>query len=417
MWQRRSTSLLAGSALAGFGAWIDFLAILTLAAYEHRANAFLMAFISALFLVPGLLLSTHAGRWIDLGRPLCILAGSLALRAAATGLLLASPSMPMFCLLVALRSVFTVPTDLAGNVLVRSLVAPADVPRYFGMLGVLRNLSKIAAPALGAGLASRFGEASALGASVAMTVLAVLILAVGVGALKPVDARGDAAPATAPAPAKPDAAAPVVAGDTASVRTTLIQTMTVFSFMVFALNNQLPLLLHQGGFDKAVLGILVSCSGAGGVLAAAFIARAKPPLHAADPLRAALVAALACAGCFVLLGFAFQLPATAATVCAAVLFACTGMAGSVLAIKANTAVVTHFPQAVGAMSAALQAWQSGAMLVAPWLSALAVPYLSLSALLWVDGSLALGALCVVAMLLRRSVGDGKVHGEAQHSQG
>lgn len=408
MWQRRSTSLLAGSALAGFGAWIDFLAILTLAAYEHQANAFLMAFISALFLVPGLLLSTHAGRWIDRGRPLRILAGSLALRAAATGLLLASPSVPVFCLLVGLRSVFTVPTDLAGNVLVRSVVATADVPRYFGMLGVLRNLSKIAAPALGAGLASRFGEASALGASVAMTAVAVLILTAGVGPLKPVDASSDAAPA----PAKSDAAAAVIAGEAAPVRTTLIQTMTVFSFMVFALNNQLPLLLQQSGFDKAVLGILVSCSGAGGVLAAAWLARSGSAKQPSDPLRATLAAALACAACFVLLGFAFRLPAAAATVCAALLFACTGVAGSVLAIRSNTAVVTHFPRSVGATSAALQAWQSGAMLVAPWVSALAVPYLSLSSLLWLDGSLAVGALCIVAALKRRTVGLDRVDAPA-----
>ena len=47
MWQRSTVGLMAGSILAGFGGWIDFLAILTLAAYEYRADAFLMALISA----------------------------------------------------------------------------------------------------------------------------------------------------------------------------------------------------------------------------------------------------------------------------------------------------------------------------------------------------------------------------------
>ena len=54
MWNRRTLGLLASPSLAGFGAWIDFLAILTLAAYAYEADAFVMALVSALFLVPAI---------------------------------------------------------------------------------------------------------------------------------------------------------------------------------------------------------------------------------------------------------------------------------------------------------------------------------------------------------------------------
>jgi MFS family permease len=397
VWNRATLGLVAGSTLAGAGAWIDFLAILTLAAYEHGANAFLMAFISALFLLPSMVLAPRVGRWIDRTKPEAILTGSLLLRCSATALLLLDPSIPLFCVLVAVRSTLTIPTEPASNALVTRLVRRDDVPRYFGVLGVLRNASKIAAPTIGAAIASRYGEAHAIGVSVAMTLAAVALLFFALRGAAPVDAASSPSDAAA-MPAS--AALPTM---NRSLLGQLLWTVTIYAFMVFLVNNQLPVLLRNAGFDRALLGVLVSCSGAGGILAAAFMSRrGAAAALGADPMRATIVSVLATAACFILLGLAFSLPVSLASTVAGGLFFCTGVFASIEAIRSSTVVVQHFPGAVGEVTATLNAWQSGAVLVAPWIAALVIPHVTMSTLFLADGGIALAVLIAATLGFRRA---------------
>lgn len=400
MWQRSTVGLMAGSILAGFGGWIDFLAILTLAAYEYRADAFLMALISAAFLVPGIVLAPRVGRWIDRGRADAILLSSLVLRCIATASLLLVPAAPVFCLIVAVRSALTIPTEPASNVLVTRLVSRADVPGYFGMLGVFRNLSKIVAPTIGAAVASQFGEARCFYLSIALTLLGAGFIFVGLRRASLRD-RSDEATVAAEGGAAP---APV-AGKSAALLRQLIWTVTLFVFMVFLINNQLPVLLRNAGFDKALLGVLVSCSGAGGILAAAYMTRGNAAMGATDPMRATIVAVLATAACFLALGLAFTLPAETAAYVAGALFFCTGMFGAIEAIRSNTVIVQHFPTRVGAVSAKLLAYQSAAMLAAPWVAAAIIPLVSMPVLFMIDGGLALVGLSIVSLRFRRAASE------------
>ncbi|MEN3110967.1 MFS transporter [Uliginosibacterium paludis] len=397
MWNRTTRGLMLGTALAGFGGWIDFLAILTLAAYVYQASASLMALISAIFVLPSMLLGPRIGRWLDRSRPLPILLAALGLRTLSTGLLLLQAPVALFCGLLVLRALFNTPTESAANLLVARVVKTEDVPRYFSMLGVLRNASKIAAPVIGSTLASRFGEASALSASILLSLIALALLAAAF--------RGQAA--IGPGTPKPVREAPVPASgapvdENRDLLRTLLGTVTVFSFMVFLINNQLPVLLHKAGFDKALLGLLVSCSGAGGILAAAWLARRKRAAQAGpDPLRLTLFASGLVAVCFIGLGFAFRLPPALAPWFAGLLFFCTGLCASVQTIQSSVVVVQRFPQGVALASARMQAFQSGAMLIAPWVAALLIPHLSVSALFLLDGSVALLALLGVATWVGR----------------
>ena len=54
--------LLLADGLALFGQWIDFLAILTLAAYQEQVSASFMALLSASLVLPGMLASPWLGR-------------------------------------------------------------------------------------------------------------------------------------------------------------------------------------------------------------------------------------------------------------------------------------------------------------------------------------------------------------------
>lgn len=58
-------NLLIGDGLSAFGSWIDFLAILTMAAYFYKVNAFEMAAVSAAALLPGILLAKRIGQAVD----------------------------------------------------------------------------------------------------------------------------------------------------------------------------------------------------------------------------------------------------------------------------------------------------------------------------------------------------------------
>lgn len=61
--------LLAGDGFSAFESWTDFLAILTLAAYQFHVSAYEMAIVSAAGLLPGMLLASSIGRWCDRGTP------------------------------------------------------------------------------------------------------------------------------------------------------------------------------------------------------------------------------------------------------------------------------------------------------------------------------------------------------------
>lgn len=397
-WTRRTVALIAANTLAGFGAWIDFLVILAMAAYAYGADGFVMALVSALFLVPSLLLGPKLGRWLDAHDPGRAVAAGLALRAGATALLAMHPPLWAFCVVVALRSAVTVPVEPAFNVVVGRVVAKDAVPRYFGMLGLARNVAKIVAPALGTALASWFGDGTALGVSIALTLLALVVAA-------PACRTGvQPKPAAVPAAAAPASAAASAQGAADALDARLLfrylGTVTVFAFVVFFVNNQMPVLLRDAGFDKALLGALVSCSGAGGIVAALILARTDLRILGGDPLAATTLAVIATAACFVALGLVFLLPVPVAAWAAGVVFFCTGFFASIEAIRSNTVIVQRFAARAGEVSGRVQAWTSAAMLVSPWVAALVIPYWSLSTVLLVDGVLGVVAVAVFASWAR-----------------
>jgi MFS family permease len=76
--------LLAGNGASSFGTWIDFLAILTLAAYAYHVSPYQMALVSAAGLLPGIITSRYIGRLCDHRNPRSILLFSILCRVFAT---------------------------------------------------------------------------------------------------------------------------------------------------------------------------------------------------------------------------------------------------------------------------------------------------------------------------------------------
>jgi MFS family permease len=141
--------LLAGDGFSAFGSWIDFLAILTLAAYQFHVSAYEMAIVSAAGLLPGMLLSPAIGRWCDKGNPKRLLMASIALRVFATAAIIFCHDFSLFLGLVALRSVFATVAPPAINVMAVRVVASESLARFYSLLNVLNNSAKVLAPAIG----------------------------------------------------------------------------------------------------------------------------------------------------------------------------------------------------------------------------------------------------------------------------
>jgi MFS transporter, DHA1 family, staphyloferrin B biosynthesis exporter len=375
--------LLVGDGLHAFGAWIDFLAILTLAVWRFQVTPLEMAFVGAAGLLPGILAGPALGRWCDRGDAKRLLLASMVLRVAATAALLWGEAFVPFLALVALRSVAASVGPPAIQVLALRQVAEAQRTRFYALLNLLNNSAKILAPALGTVSASLQGEALALALSAGCSALAALAFAFVPAASPP---PGDAAHSAAPAPAAP--APPMLP---------VLWIGSAWAFSVFMANNLVPLVLQQSGQDKALLGILVSCSGAGNVLSGLWLARRPPGWTGADTetLRPAFALAAGFAAVAAVLAWGpvgLVLP---------LLFLCIGIVSARFAIALNVRLAQQHGAAIGAASARLQAWQNGMILLAPLLGALVLERAG-GALLFATAAAAL-ALALAPLALRLGI--------------
>ena len=361
--------LLVGDGLSAFGAWIDFLAILTLAAYQFHVTPYEMAAVSAAGLLPGMLAAQRIGRWCDRGNPKRLLLASVVGRVAATAAILVCHAYVLFVALVALRSLFATVAPPAINVMAVRSLAAEQRPRFYAVLNVLNNAAKVLAPALGTVTSSLSGEAAALWMSLACSAAAFAAFA-GVGMT---------APLAAPQPAAAPAAAGVPTAPAASLLP-LLWCAATCAFFIFMVNNLVPLVLQQTGLDKALLGLLVGCSGAGNILSGLWLARSSAGRAMRGQLQEMVLPALAQAIGFGLIGWLLLAAPGRAALLLPMIFFAIGIFSARYAIALNVHLSTHFAAAIGSVSGTLQAWQSAMIFVAPLLGAVILDRLGAAAL-------------------------------------
>ncbi len=383
---RNATLVLAGDGLSAFGGWIDFLAILTLAAYQFHVSPYQMAIISALGLLPGIVLGPLIGRVCDRGNPKRLLLVSIVGRMATTAAILFCADYAAFAVLVALRSVFTTVAPTAINVLAVRAVGPTGRPRFFAILNVLNNSAKVLAPMIGTVASSLTSEAVALVTSLVFSAAAFAVFAF---------VRTEP---TTPAPQGPTAgAAPVLAltPEPGASLVPLLWVATTCAFFVFMVNNLVPLVLQQAGFDKALLGLLVSCSGAGNILSGLWLAKQAAARSMRGELAELMVPAAFQAVGFGLMGVTVWAGPghSAAFLCA--LFFVIGTFSARYAIALSVHVAAHHAQSPGRVWGVLQSWQSAMILIAPMVGAAVLDRQGPSALF----ALAAGSACLSFGLL------------------
>jgi MFS family permease len=171
---RIKTLILLGDGLSAFGSWIDYLAILTLAAYVFHVNPYDMAMVAAAGLLPGILVSGSIGKLCDRRNPKTVLMLSLALRVLATVAVFYAHNYWLFLFAVAARSFVASASPIAINVLTVRVLEPSSRDGFFANLNVINSIAKIFAPVLGAVTSSVADERLALMLSGALAVIALI---------------------------------------------------------------------------------------------------------------------------------------------------------------------------------------------------------------------------------------------------
>lgn len=383
--RRRNSSLLllAGDGLSAFGTWIDFLAILTLAAYQFHVTPYEMAVVSAASLLPGILVAPLIGRLCDRKNPQHLLLLSIVGRVAATGAILFCHDYAPFVAWVALRSVFATVAAPAINVMAVRSVEASRRPRFYSILNVLNNSAKVLAPAIGTVSSSLSSEAVALVMS--LTFSAASFVAFACISLDPrqpgsADSSGDAvaAPARSMAP--------------------LLWIAATYAFSVFMVNNLVPLVLQQSGFDKALLGVLVSCSGAGNILSGLWLAKKSASSAMRGEVGEMMLPAMLQAFGFAVIGLLLWLYRGHAASVLSIVFFVIGTVSARYAIALNVHISTHFATSIGRMSSVLQAWQNAMIFVAPMVGAVVLDSLGGPALFaFAAGSAAVSFATLLAL--------------------
>jgi MFS family permease len=229
---RNRLLLLAGDGFSAFGTWIDFLAILTLAAYQFHVTPYQMAVVSAAGLLPGILAGPFIGRLCDRGNPKQILLASILLRVVATGAILFCHDYLFFVALVGLRSAFATVASPAINVMAVRSVDSTDRPRFYSILNVLNNSAKVLAPAIGTVSSSLTSEAVALVMSLVFSAASFVTFAfIRIAEKEPTPISNG------------KTGAPIKAPFVSLVP--LLWVATTCAFFVFMVNNLVPLVLQQ----------------------------------------------------------------------------------------------------------------------------------------------------------------------------
>lgn len=353
---RNEFLLLAGDGLSAFGTWIDFLAILTLAAYQFHVSSYEMAIVSAAGILPGMLLSPFIGRLCDKGNPKQVLLASMVSRVIATGAIIFCHDFHLFLGLVAVRSVFAMVAPPAINVMAVRSIESAHLPRFYSFLNVINNSAKVLAPAIGTISSSLASETVALTMSLAFSAASIMVFALI--NIRPKEVK----------PVSTDSSA----GKTAPVGPNLVPLLwvaTTCAFFIFFVNNLFPLVLQRSGFDKALLGLLISCSGAGNILSGLWLAKKSSASAMRGEIDELVFPAMFQAIGFGLIGITLWLNLDHAAEILPVLFFLIGTFSARYAIAMNVHVASRFSASIGSVWGVLQAWQSAMILVAPMVGA------------------------------------------------
>ncbi|MFE7168200.1 MFS transporter [Streptomyces sp. NPDC057616] len=173
---RQFRLLFGGQALSGLGDWIDYVALVSLVAYQWRDGAGGLAAVAVTAAVPWLVIAPVAGVWADRLPQKTAMIGCDLVRAGLVLGYLVAPDLPVLLALLAAKTAVGTLFTPAQQSALKSTV-PEDALLAATSLNTLATqTTKIAGPALGGVILALSGPHGAFAADAATFVLSALIL-------------------------------------------------------------------------------------------------------------------------------------------------------------------------------------------------------------------------------------------------
>ncbi len=349
---------LLGDTFSTFGAWVDFITILTVAAYSFHVNPYQMAIIGTAGLLPPVILNKLIGKIVSNGITINVLKFSLLLRVIITLCIMISSNLYIFIILVSVRSIFNGVTIPAVNVLsARYLHNVDNTTSYYSILNIVNSLSKILAPLLGSLATSIYSPKMAF---ILSTILAMISFYFFSKLKEP-----NKVEKITPKPELENISN--IPSKTKSIL--FLSCVFCYFFFVFMLNNQLPLILKMLDFNSALLGTLISCSGCGNVLSGSFSALCGKKYPMKGNLYELVLPGLLTALGFGVVALALYFIKIHTVLILCLIFFIIGIASARFSIATNVFTIKKFEHNIGVVSSQIQAVQNTAILFAPLLGA------------------------------------------------
>ena len=380
---RRFYTFLVGSFFASFGGWINFLAILNIATYRFSANPFDLVILSAALLVPPILLARTISLVCSRYASTRVLVVALTLTLGTTAALLWVGNFVAFLLVVALKSAALGFTDPSETLYVTTCVDEAQQSRAFRLLSLAQSVAKICAPAAGGIVGAWAGDNHTMLASIVLIAAAIILMLASAS-------NGKAASSVLAAPDEQAVQRAPFSGPIVP----LLLCVGIYFALAAAVNNQFPLMLKNHGFDKSVLGIVVSCSALGGVLGS-LLPMGRNAQQAG--LGALLAPAFVTCAVFIAIGGIFRMPLHPAGLMLAIAFFATGLVGARFRVESRLFIARRLADQVAGASAALQSAGMFMQFIAPCFGAVLTSLLSTSDVFVTLGAVAMACLAGVGV--------------------
>lgn len=351
--------ILVGDGLNMLGGWLDFIAILTIPAFTLNAGPIAIAILSAVLLLPAVLLRKPIQRLCDSEANVLWLRLSLLFRAISTLLLVLCGSILSFLAVALVRSLFHSFTQPAVESVSAFCVPSASRQRYYSALNLINSSAKILCPALGAVIGSIYSYQYVLVISGTITIVAAGIFqwsAVGIASCYA--SRHDRLKNSELG------AEPYVEDVDSPVWQYFCLISMGYYFSVFMVNNQLPIILKQEHLPPESLGVLISAAAAGNLAYGIASAKRWSPTLLRGRLWELITPNLATMLVFFLIALGFIVMRGNIWLLGC-LFFMSGLATARFFIAARFYTATNFSSALGKATSSVQSIQNLSMLLAP----------------------------------------------------
>lgn len=352
--------LLVADGLSIFGGWIDFIVLLSIASFKFNINPFEISVLSALMLLPSIVLVNFIGKISNSHNSINYLLFFLLVRSIIGIILVLSNSLIIFSFFVILRSIsnsFTLPliqTVTAKNILHEHRGS------YYSSLNIIGSMSKILAPALGGVISLFYNSSYSLIIASLFTFLSFVMFFKIRKSLK-----FDKIEYLKENNLK--IKKPHITSDEKLFWNKILPSTFVFFLFVFMINNQLPIILKEIKMDESALGFLISSSALGNLLYSIYRIKLKKdsPLNNKNEFILPIVVIMII---FIVIGLLIHLDVISIFYLM-ILFFFSGLFSSKFSILLNIYLSTYMLKNLGYISSKLQAIQNSIIIVAPFIGA------------------------------------------------